>query len=81
MANDRVYLKCKTCGEARLLYEFWGGGDVGEPFPLGMTAGLEEPASAPGDFIQKHTRECRGAFGTSLEGESGFELFVESAAV
>lgn len=32
MANDRIFFRCKTCGECMLFVKFWGGGEFGPLF-------------------------------------------------
>ena len=75
MANDRIRIMCKVCGEDQCLYKFYpcwrdgqGGGYVADHEILD-------------EFFDKHIRNCH-PFGYSmyLYGEPGFILYTESEA-
>lgn len=68
MANDRVFLVCKTCHKATLLYKFYPG----VPFMYrDALPGLDK-------FIEQHVVGChpRGLEG-NLGGDPGFFLITE----
>lgn len=49
MANDRIYIRCKTCLQAMLFAKFWGAGKLGPVFQMGFkrpVSGEEFSASA-----------------------------------
>ena len=66
MANDRIWMICKYCEEAQLLYKYYpnGNGYLWEPDEIN-------------DFLNKHISECRKAK-HHLAGEIGIEFVTES---
>lgn len=84
MANDRIYLRCKGCGELLLLAKFWGGGEIGPIFqslgkapPGGDIAPGDERLDAAHEWLTKHLCECREGFGMGLDEDPGFTVVVE----
>jgi hypothetical protein len=63
MANDRIYLTCKTCGERKMLVKYYPSlsGSLG--------TNLEE-------WLYEHLHH--GNFGMFLDGDPGFTLITES---
>lgn len=84
MANDRVFIRCKGCGERRLFFAFWAGGTAGPVFqrtgaPLDpMQAQTVPDFDGAQQWVWQHLQECGDAFGMSLNGDPRFELVTES---
>ena len=71
MANDRIRIACKTCGESICLYKFYPGGGYSKD-----NEGLGEILN---EFFNEHVESChpyRDAM--YLYGEPGFFLYTES---
>jgi len=67
MANDRIFLRCRNCGESTLLAKYY-------PSNYGVW-----DRDQLCDFIDKHI-ECSPFFGRmDLHGDRCFDLFTESA--
>lgn len=78
MANDRIYLQCKTCKKCKLLWKYY-------PFGGELDGGYLWPkAEELADFIGEHLHICHPAVRQmrpgipTLEGDPGFELGCES---
>jgi hypothetical protein len=65
VANDRIWVRCKTCQAYKLLFKY---------YPSGGYCWDDEEMAA---FLNEHITEHRGQL-FNLEGEPGFELFTES---
>ena len=65
MANDRVYLACKACGETTLLFKY---------YPNGGSYFWEQDE----EFLNKHLVECGRGRTIHLEGNPRFVLVAES---
>lgn len=71
MANDRIYLVCKTCKERRMLWKF---------YPIGgkLDGGYLAEEELLHEFMYKHLKECHPhAHGMMLKGDPGFLLETE----
>jgi hypothetical protein len=67
MANDRIYFKCRHCGETKLLAKYYPTLGHGVWFPEEMCKWVE------------HHMECSPYFGgQDLQGDRCFDLFAES---
>lgn len=80
MANDRVYLRCKTCRAQLLLFKYWPGLD-GLAGPFLQASGDDEEAriGAAETFVVEHLLNCHPkAFHGDLRGDPGFDVYAES---
>jgi len=69
MANDRIYLKCKECGQLKLLFTYWPDG-------VSLWSSLsEEKIIELEEWVNTHLHSKMGRF--SLEGDPGFTLETE----
>ena len=67
MANDRLYFKCRNCGETKMLAKYYPTMGHGIWFP-----------DAVSDWVKTHM-ECSPNFGMSnLRGDGCFDVFAES---
>ncbi len=67
MANDRIYIKCKHCGEYFTLAKYYPSLGHGIWFPESLDA-----------FIEDHMRHSPAFGKMDLEGDACFTLFAES---
>ena len=65
MADDRVFIKCKTCGDSRMLMKFFS--------ITGMRA-----AAGIAEWIDGHSQCHPRLYDTTLKGDPGFALLTES---
>ena len=67
MANDLIFLKCRTCGHTKMLAKYYP--------TLGHGVWYPDEVSR---FVEKHM-ECSPNFGyDDLKGDRCFDLFTES---
>lgn len=84
MANDRLIIRCKNCGEEDLLAKYY------PPRPPYSVDGVINPLDPPlvqshwaedvSDFVQNHMMHSRFYGGGNLGGDSCFEIIAESSA-
>ena len=73
MANDRIYIVCKFCGESELFYKFY-------PFTYakGALRGYIKDPVRLDAFVTKHISFCHpNGSDTDLDGEPGFTFWCE----
>jgi hypothetical protein len=81
MANDRVYLRCKSCGGTRLFLVHWGGDEIRPVFPVPNWNGhpnqptAQDRLDGADAWLQEHIR-CKFP-GMRLDGDPRFELVTE----
>ena len=68
MANDRIFLQCPVCRDARLIYKYYPSGGYSKP----------ERLTDGGDFMEDHIRRCGDRFGINLDRDPFFRLVTES---
>ena len=67
MANDRIFFKCRGCGETKMLAKYYPTIGHGIWFPESVS-----------EWVEKHM-ECSPNFGgMDLKGDRCFDLFTES---
>ena len=66
MANDRIYFKCRHCGETAMLAKYWpSSGEVTSPDFIG-------------NWVAKHMGCSPNFYDMDLRGDRCFDLFTES---
>jgi hypothetical protein len=65
VANDRIYIVCKSCNRGRLLLKY---------YPSGSFA----TSDTVGDFMAAHLDGCHYYFGNTLDGDPKFWLATEA---
>ena len=69
VANDRIWMRCRKCGEEQMLYKYFPG-------PT-LESYASEDVQA---FVEKHVDECHAVHRPGhLGGERCFDLYAESA--
>jgi hypothetical protein len=71
MANDRIYIVCKSCRQDLSMFKYGpGGGGMGHPDKCKLLS----------EFIDEHIERCHpNGYGNTLGGDAGFFLIAESA--
>lgn len=71
MANDRIYLVCKDCGDSVMLWKFYPFGGI-------ISGGYMGDAEKLSDFLRKHLQDCHPrAYSLHLGDNPGFVLLTE----
>jgi hypothetical protein len=69
VANDRIYLKCKECGQLMLLFKYWGTDG------LALYSVTEKRMTEIEQWATEHLHDRVGS--VSLDGDPGFTLETE----
>ena len=74
MAKDRLWFRCRHCGEQKLLAEYYAGRQGGPKSYCWLDSEFCDD-----DFIEKHITCSPNNGGSTLNGDSVFVIVAESA--
>ena len=91
MANDRLFMICRGCGQGMMIYKYYPGAgeltkeeiariDAGNPLSVQLH-GYAQDGEKIHAFVNKHAQveRCCGKFRGDLEGDRLFDLETENA--